>query len=187
MNSGKIYRRVLNCVEAKKKSRSLVGRPPLSFDAMVVACKRSIKMQSQREVFVNEVIQWTRNATSQELNDTDEAWLELDDFAAAVYDKAEPHPLTLRLLADAISRARRDPNALLLHLGLIASRGGRPVASAKHRLLWGRLLFRLEDEFPSAADAMAAVQDACEHRYSETTLREWRDAYRKWSDLSSGG
>ncbi len=186
MKPEKIDQRVIDCVKAKEESRRRAGRPPLPYDEMVEGCRHALKIQAQRAAWIAELIRQTRSATSQDLSDIDQAWIELEDFAACVHDGDDPHPFTLRLMADALLGARRDPNALPRLLGLVQQQGGTHAGNATQRLLWGRLLVRLEDEMGSGSGAMEAVQEACEYRYSESTLRKWRDDYRKWAEVSNG-
>ncbi|WP_449370768.1 hypothetical protein [Thiomonas sp.] len=178
--------RVLDCVRAKEESRRRAGRPPRGRDVLVAECKRQIAQSDWREAHLDAEIQMIRRLMSCDLSDTDLQWIELEDYAANVHDGTDPHALTARLLADAIVAARRDPTALLRELGLAAPRGAKSAANAAQRLLWGRLLASIEDETGEPGKAMQIVQAASDDRFSETTLRAWRDAYRKRHDVSNG-
>ncbi|WP_276707347.1 hypothetical protein [Thiomonas arsenitoxydans] len=183
-----IDKRILECVKASEESRRRAGRPPHRREILVERCRRQIAQQDQMGDEIAGLIELTRRVAEVfgDLTDIEESWIELEDFAACVHDGDDPHYLASRRLTDAVLGARRDPNVLLRLLGLVQQQGGAHAGNATQHLLWGRLLYRLEDKMGIGSDAMEAVQEACEYQYSESTLRKWRDDYRKSVEVSNG-
>lgn len=122
-----------------------------------------------------------RLTTAQHWSEADMSWLVLEIMAEqAASGIASTAEALGRHFAQAIKSAKRDPDALMRHLGLMQSQGRKPIGLQS--LMWGAVVCSVEDAGAPpemALDAVAsALARAGQDLVDRTTLQRWRDAAR---------
>lgn len=105
-------------------------------------------------------------------------WAKLNTVAEYLEDGEALPPHLAQWLTAAIRNCEKDPNALLVQLGLMKVRG-RPASQPEGWLEYGSRVCELEDEGLPPEQALSRVLTELGDPVSRSTLQSWRDTYRK--------